>query len=239
MLIIPAIDLRDGNCVRLKQGDPTQQTVYSHDPVSVARGFEALGARLIHVVDLDGAFHGRPINHEAVLAIARAVSIPIEIGGGIRTEESVARYVDAGIKRIILGSVLLTDAVRPVVDRYASSIIAGIDARDGMVATHGWKNNSAVRALTLIAEMKEWGIREVIYTDIATDGMLQGPNIAALGEILDTIPGISLIASGGVSTLDDIRALAALSSRGITGCIVGKAIYDGRIDLREAMAYNE
>lgn len=236
MLIIPAIDIRNGRCVRLLQGDPDRQTVYSDDPVGMARSFEEAGARLIHVVDLDGAFGGSPVNHGIIASIAGALSIPIEVGGGIRTVEDIARYRDAGIGRVILGTVLLAAAAEELIREHAGVIIAGIDARDGMVATHGWKKVSTLPAITIIKELQKSGINEIIFTDIATDGMLSGPNMDSLNSVLASCPGVSLIASGGVSSLGDIEALAGWESRGIRGCIVGKAIYDGRIDVREALA---
>lgn len=235
MLVIPAIDLKGGRCVRLLQGDPDRETVYSDNPVAVARRFQSLGAKLIHVVDLDGAFSGKPVNDGIVSDIAAALSIPIEIGGGIRTARDLNMYRQRGIGRIILGTVLLQEASRGLIEEFGEFIIAGIDARDSMVATHGWKSVSALSSTEVIGEVLAAGIKEIIYTDIATDGMLSGPNIGAMRNILDTFKGVRLIASGGVSTLEDIRLLNQLSDRGLTGCIVGKAVYDGRIDLAEAL----
>lgn len=236
MLIIPAIDIKNGNCVRLLQGDPDKQTVYSSNPVEVARRFEQDGAELIHVVDLDGAFEGRPVNHAIVSAIASSVSIPIEIGGGIRSADSIRMYADRGIQRIIVGTVILEESFRAMVGPYRDILIAGIDARDSMVATHGWKQSSAMKAMDLIRDMASFGITEIIYTDIATDGMLTGPNLKAIEEILGTISGIRLIASGGISSINDIASLARFENSGLKGCITGKAVYDGRIDLREAIS---
>jgi phosphoribosylformimino-5-aminoimidazole carboxamide ribotide isomerase len=236
MLIIPAIDIKGGNCVRLLQGDPEQETIYSSDPVSMARRFQDAGASLIHVVDLDGAFSGEPVNRNIVAAIASSVSVPIEIGGGIRTEETIRMYADNGIRRIIIGTMALDPSFRQVLDRNRDILVAGVDARNSMVATHGWKNVSSVRALDVIQEVYSLGMREIIYTDIATDGMLSGPNIQAMKEILAAFPGIGLVASGGVSSLDDIRRLSELEAYGLKGCITGKALYDGRIDLREAIS---
>jgi len=235
MLVIPAIDIRNGNCVRLLQGDPDRETVYSSDPVDMARRFEDLGAELIHVVDLDGAFSGETVNHEVIAKIASTVSIKIEVGGGIRTGDAVSRYVDAGISRIILGTVLLESGFERIVEQYREVLIAGVDARDSMVATHGWKEVSSVSALEIIKELKEIGISEIIYTDISTDGMLKGPNLDAIDSILSNVSGIGLCASGGVSSIDDIIKLAEFESRGLYGCIVGKAVYDGRVDLEDAL----
>ncbi len=235
MLIIPAIDIKGGNCVRLLQGDPDKETVYSDDPVKMGLRFQEMGAELIHVVDLDGAFSGKTVNSELVIRISASLDIPIEIGGGIRSAEAAKNYIDRGIKRIILGTVVLEDEFQDLVKKFPGNIVAGIDARDSLVATHGWKNVSKVRAVDFIKELMDKNITEIIYTDISTDGMLEGPNLKAIEEILSKCPGISLIASGGVSSLDDIRELSGFSSSGLKGCIVGKAIYDGRVDLKEAI----
>ncbi len=236
MLVIPAIDIKGGKCVRLIQGDPERETVYSNDPGAMAGRFEEMGARLIHVVDLDGAFSGAPVNHEIIIGITRSISVPIEVGGGIRTAESIDRYVGAGIKRIIMGTAVAGDDFPGLAATYGEYIIAGVDARDSMVALEGWKKVSGLPAVNFIKELKNLGIREIIYTDISTDGMLSGPNYDAIAAILEEAPGISLIASGGVSSVDDIRRLGRFESSGLKGCIVGKAIYDGRIDLAGALA---
>lgn len=236
MLIIPAIDIKNGNCVRLLQGDPEKQTIYSNSPVDVAKRFEDAGAKLIHIVDLDGAFAGRPVNHEIVAAIASSVSIPVEIGGGVRTAETVRLYADCGIRRIIVGTVILEESFRDLSEQYRTILVAGIDAKNSIVATHGWKQVSSRKALDLIREISESGVRDIIYTDIATDGMLSGPNLDAIREILDTIQGLHLVASGGISSMNDLENLSRFSGSGLVGCITGKAIYDGRIDLREAIA---
>jgi len=235
MLIIPAIDIKNGKCVRLIQGDPDRETIYSNDPVAMARHFESAGARLIHVVDLDGAFEGHPVNQDTVLEIAANISIPIEIGGGIRNAESLEKYIESGIRRVILGTVVLEDEFSQLVSRYRESIIVGIDAKDSMVATHGWKKVSSVHAVDFIKELQKKGITEIIFTDISTDGMLTGPNYASLENILNEVEGVSLIASGGVSSIEDITRLSKISRPGLKGCIVGKAIYDGRIDLHAAL----
>jgi phosphoribosylformimino-5-aminoimidazole carboxamide ribotide isomerase len=236
MLIIPAIDIKEGNCVRLIQGDPERKTVYSSDPVEMAKRFQDAGAELIHVVDLDGAFEGTPVNRDVVISIARSVSIPIEIGGGIRTAEAVHRYADSGIRRIVVGTIMLERSFLPLIERFRDVLVAGVDAKNSMVATHGWKKVSGIRASDMIRDITGRGIRDVIYTDIATDGMLSGPNVAAISEILTEIENISLIASGGISSMEDLEKLSRLEQSGLTGCITGKAIYDGRIDLREAVS---
>jgi phosphoribosylformimino-5-aminoimidazole carboxamide ribotide isomerase len=236
MLIIPAIDIRGGNCVRLLQGDPNKETVYSSDPIDMARRFQDAGVRLIHIVDLDGAFTGKPVNSEIVTSIASSVSIPIEIGGGIRSEETIRMYADKDISRIIIGTKALDPSFRKVLARYHDILVAGIDARDSKVASHGWKQVSSTSAFDVIRDVEEAGIREVIYTDIETDGMLSGPNIKAMREILAAFPGIGLVASGGISSMRDIEMLSELEKSGLKGCITGKALYDGRIDLREAIS---
>jgi phosphoribosylformimino-5-aminoimidazole carboxamide ribotide isomerase len=236
MLVIPAIDIKGGQCVRLLQGDPDRETVYSSDPVAMAQRFEALGARLIHVVDLDGAFEGYPVNKNMVMEISRSIAIPIEIGGGIRSREAIEEYLHAGIGRIILGSSVLDDNFDHLVEGYRDNIIVGVDAKNSMVATHGWKRVSDIAALDFIRGLGEKGIGEIIYTDISTDGMLTGPNFESVESILKAIQGISLIASGGIASIDDMHRLSEFSGLGLKGCIVGKAIYDGRIDLKEALS---
>jgi phosphoribosylformimino-5-aminoimidazole carboxamide ribotide isomerase len=236
MLIIPAIDIKGGQCVRLLQGDPDRETVYSSDPVAMAQRFEGLGAKLIHVVDLDGAFEGHPVNKSIVLKISSSISIPIEIGGGIRTREVVEEYLRAGIGRVILGSAVLDDNFKDLIEGFRNNIIIGVDAKDSMVATHGWRRVSDISAIDFIRGLDKIGIREIIYTDISTDGMLTGPNYESIGNILSVVRGVSLIASGGVASIDDIYRLSEFSRLGLKGCIVGKAIYDGRIDLEKVLS---
>ena len=231
MLVIPAIDIRGGKCVRLLQGDPEKETVYSSSPLDMAKRFEDMGARLIHVVDLDGAFDGRPVNSSVIVEIAKALSIPIEIGGGIRSREAVDFYLQAGIKRIVLGSVLLEDGAESLVRSYPENIVAGIDARDGLVAVKGWKEVSSIGTDQAIERVMSFGITDVIHTDISTDGMLSGPNIPVFRRILSVFPMVNLIASGGISSMIDLDDLSVLN---ISGAITGKAVYDGRINLAEA-----
>jgi phosphoribosylformimino-5-aminoimidazole carboxamide ribotide isomerase len=235
MLIIPAIDLKNGKCVRLLQGDPDKETVYFNDPVSVAKSFEEQGAKLIHVVDLDGAFQGHPVNKDIVINISRSVSVPIEIGGGIRTIDAAKEYIEAGIKRIILGTAVLTEEFNSFIEKYSRYIIAGIDAKDSKIATHGWKNVSGISSIEFIKGLQKMGINEIIYTDISTDGMLTGPNFASIEAVLEKAKGISLIASGGVSTYNDIMKLKQYEPLGLKGCITGKAIYEKVIDLKKAI----
>ncbi len=235
MIVIPAIDIRNGNCVRLLQGDPGRETVYSDNPVMQAKKFEDDGAELIHVVDLDGAFSGRPINRDTVAAISRAVDIPVEIGGGIRNRETIEYYLSCGIRRIIIGTAILSEDFAAIVDEYSGNLVAGIDARDSMVAVKGWKEVSTVRAMDVIGELVKKGVKDIIYTDISTDGMLTGPNYTAIESILSEFSGLRLVASGGVSRAEDVLRLDEYSGRGLWGCIVGKAIYDGRLDLKEVI----
>lgn len=236
MLVIPAIDIRGGNCVRLIQGDPGRETVYSSDPVEMALRFESAGAELIHVVDLDGAFSGVPISRAIIAEMKKRVKAEIEIGGGIRDEDTVKIYSDMGIKRIIIGTAIFSPAFGGIIERHSDKLVAGIDAKGSFAATHGWKEITDKRAVDLIKELHKKGLNEYIYTDISTDGMLQGPNIPAMREILESVPGISLIASGGVSSIDDLVSLAPLTALGLKGAIAGKAVYDGRVDLAEAIA---
>lgn len=234
MQVIPAIDIIDGRCVRLVQGDYDRKTEYG-DPREQAVRFAESGAEIIHIVDLDGAKAGRPVNFDLVTAISDSVECEIEVGGGVRTEEDIVRYLEAGVERIIIGTRALSMEFLPVIRKYARYIIGGIDAKDGMVATHGWIETSELSAVALIERLREAGVETFIFTDIATDGMLSGPNIPVLADILVRAPGISLISSGGVSSIGDIIALKSLERAGLTGCIVGKAIYDGRVNTADAI----
>ena len=235
-LIIPAIDLRGGRCVRLVQGDPSRETVYSDDPVAVARAFAAAGARRLHVVDLDGAFAGLPRNLAVATAIARAVDIPVELGGGIRSMAAIEQVLAAGIAYAILGTAAIEqpELVEEACRRFPGRVLVGIDARDGRVAVRGWAEGTETDAVELAREMGRRGVSQIIFTDIARDGTLAGPNLAALERV--AAAGVPVIASGGVSSLDDLRALAALRDRGVVGAIVGKALYTGAVDLRAALA---
>ncbi|MGW8312275.1 MAG: 1-(5-phosphoribosyl)-5-[(5-phosphoribosylamino)methylideneamino]imidazole-4-carboxamide isomerase [Desulfuromonadales bacterium] len=237
MIVIPAIDLKNGQCVRLEQGLMEKDTVYSDDPAAMARHWQDEGGELLHLVDLDGAFAGVPKNREAIQAIVAAVDIPTELGGGIRDLETIEAYLELGVERVILGTVakenppLVAEACR----RFTGRILVGIDARDGMVAVRGWAELTAKKAVDLAKEMEDLGVTAIIYTDIARDGMMQGPNLAATAALAKAI-SIPVIASGGVSSLDDIRNLLRIESAGIAGVITGKAIYNGSLNLREAVA---
>ncbi len=233
--LYPAIDLRGGRCVRLRQGRADQTTVFSDDPAATARRWAAAGASWLHVVNLDGAFgEAGATNQQAVTAILKAVDVPVQIGGGLRDLASVEAALGLGVSRVVLGTVALTqpELVGEAVRRFGPERVAvGIDARDGLVAVHGWQQTSAVSALDLAARLKTLGASRVIYTDIARDGMLTGPNLPALRAIADT--GLGVIASGGITSLDDLRAVAAIP--GVEGAIVGMALYTGAIDLPTAL----
>lgn len=235
MQIIPAIDLRNGKCVRLVQGDYSRQIDYEHDPVSQARYFEDCGAKIIHVVDLDGAKEGRPVNDLLIKKIKKDVNVSVEVGGGIRTENDIRNYSESGIDRIIVGTKILNSEFEDILIKYKKYIVAGIDAKNGKVATHGWVNVSSMDALDVMRKLINNGINRVIFTDIATDGMMMGPNFQSLERILTEVPGIELVASGGVSSIDDVKKLKTLEKYGLMGCIIGKALYDGKMDLTDAV----
>lgn len=234
MRIYPAIDIIDGNCVRLVQGDYSQKTKFADDPTDVAKRWQAQGGEFIHIVDLDGAKSGTTPNMELILKIANSVDVPIEVGGGIRNMDVVESYLENGVHRVIIGTAALEDAefVKEAVDKYGDRIAVGIDAKDGMVAVSGWEQVSKMPALTLAKKMQELGVAYIIYTDIATDGMLKGPNVAAMTEMVKTVPNVNIIASGGVSGIDDIKALM---ETGVEGAIVGKALYTDRLNLTDAV----
>ncbi|MDB4897668.1 MAG: hisA [Firmicutes bacterium] len=235
--LYPAIDLKEGQAVRLRQGRMADATVYNPDPADAARGWLAQGARWLHVVDLDGAFAGASQNLAAVRAIttvAGDVGVPVQLGGGLRSLEAIDRALGAGVSRVIIGTKALGgDMVAQAVARFgADRIVVGIDARGGMVATEGWVNVSDVSAADLARTVGTAGVRTVIYTDISKDGMMAGPNFAEMAVMGQT--GLSIIASGGVSSIDDIARLRSLE--GVTGAILGKALYTGAIDLKEALS---
>lgn len=237
MIIFPAIDLKDGQCVRLMQGDPERATVYGKDPVAMARHWEEQGAEWLHLVDLDGAFTKKPVNDSIVLEIARSVSIPVEVGGGIRTLESIERYISGGVARVIIGTAALREPEMLVgaCGRYPGRIALGLDARDGRVAVEGWKESTRTDAVDLVLRFKDLELAAVIYTDIHRDGMQTGVNIEATRRLME-MTGAPVIASGGVSNLRDIEALLELARLGLLGVITGRAIYEGTLDLKEAIA---
>lgn len=237
LTLYPAIDLKDGACVRLIRGDMDRATLYATDPAAQALAWQQAGCAWLHVVDLNGAFAGQPINADAVRAILSAVSIPVQLGGGIRSMETIAMWLDSGASRIILGSAAVRDPalVRDACARFPGRVVIGIDARDGRVAVEGWAETSSLEAYDLAMRMQDVGAAAIIYTDISRDGMLSGPNISATVLLARRLT-IPVIASGGVSDLDDLRALrAASTSTGIEGVIAGRALYDGRLDPRAAI----
>jgi len=233
---IPAIDLIGGRVVRLRQGDYGLKTTYPHDPAELAAAFKAAGIDWLHVVDLDGAKAGRPVNLATVKTIA-ATGIGVELGGGIRTPEHIELALDNGVKEVILGSSLLEnmDSLPGWLERFPGALVAGVDARDGWVAVRGWLETSAVEAVTLVRQLEDLGFGRVIYTDIATDGTLQGPNLPQLRAVAE-MTCMEVTASGGVGSAADIERVRELAPLGVTGVIVGKAFYDGRITLEELAA---
>ncbi|WP_347138922.1 1-(5-phosphoribosyl)-5-[(5-phosphoribosylamino)methylideneamino]imidazole-4-carboxamide isomerase [Paracoccus sp. SSK6] len=235
MILYPAIDLKDGNCVRLLRGEMEAATVFGTDPAAQARAFQDAGAEWLHLVDLNGAFAGHPVNAAAVEAILGAIQIPAQLGGGIRDMATIEGWLSKGLSRVILGTVAVEnpDLVRQAAAAFPGRIAVGIDARGGRVATRGWATETEVMATDLARRFEDAGVAAIIYTDIDRDGAMQGPNIAAT-EALARVVGIPVIASGGVSSLDDLRALA--ETQVIAGAISGRALYDGAIDLAEALA---
>ncbi|TMA74499.1 MAG: 1-(5-phosphoribosyl)-5-[(5-phosphoribosylamino)methylideneamino]imidazole-4-carboxamide isomerase [Deltaproteobacteria bacterium] len=236
MLVIPAIDLKDGRCVRLVRGDMTQATVYADDPVAVARGFEAAGAEWIHVVDLDGAIRGAPVNADAIGAVCRAVDARVEVGGGVRDLDTLERVFAAGAGRVVLGTAALEDPdlFGEACRRHPGAILAGIDARAGKVAVAGWVRDSATEATALAARVADAGAAGIVFTDIARDGTGSGVNAAAVDALAARVT-LPVIASGGVASLDDVRALRALGRANLTAVIVGRALYTGAVDLAAAL----
>jgi phosphoribosylformimino-5-aminoimidazole carboxamide ribotide isomerase len=236
MLLIPAIDLKDGKCVRLKQGRMDDDTVYSDDPLAVASRWVEAGARRLHIVDLNGAVAGRPINSAAIHAIAeRFPEVPIQVGGGIRDEDSIQEYLDAGVRYVILGTKAITAPhfVSDVCVEFPGHIIVGLDVREGKVAIEGWSKLSRHDALDLAQHFEQDGVAAIVFTDISRDGMMDGLNIEATVAFAQEL-SIPVIASGGITNLDDIRALCAVESEGVSAAITGRAIYEGTIDLAEA-----
>jgi len=236
VIILPAIDLKAGRCVRLEQGLMDKDTVYNDNPAAQALQWQEQGGEFLHIVDLDGAFAGVPKNKAAIQAIVEAISIPSELGGGIRDLATIEAYLALGVSRVILGTVAKENPalVAEACKKFPGQIVVGIDAKDGLVAVRGWADVTEKRASEMAKEMEGFGVTAIIYTDIARDGMMQGPNIEATKNLAQSI-SIPVIASGGLSTLDDIRRLMAIESSGVTGVIAGKAIYSGAIDLRAAV----
>lgn len=232
MIILPAIDLKDGRCVRLRQGRAEDVTVYSDDPVAQARTWLEQGAEQLHVVDLDGAFQGEPKHAEVIARIVQAIGIPVEVGGGLRTDAHIERLLSAGVARAIIGTRALEslDALSSLVRRFGDAIAVGIDARDGYAQVKGWVETTGTRAVDLAKQVESVGVRTVIYTDTATDGMLGGTNLEAMRQMCRAV-SCRIIASGGVSAPEHVMALKALGCANLYGAIVGKALYDGKTTL--------
>ena len=235
MIILPAIDLKDGKCVRLRQGRAEDVTVYGDDPAQQARDWREQGGRELHVVDLDGAFAGTPRHAEVIRRIIEAFGGPVEVGGGLRTPEALNAVIEAGAARAIIGSAALEDPefLAAAVELYGDRIAVGIDARNGFVQTKGWVETTQVKAPDLAAAVAKAGVKTIIYTDTATDGMLGGPNLTQMAAICDAAPTCQVTASGGVSSPYDVQNLKALERANLRAAIVGKALYDGRTTLRE------
>jgi phosphoribosylformimino-5-aminoimidazole carboxamide ribotide isomerase len=233
MQVWPAIDLRGGNCVRLQQGDYKRETVYSHDPVSVALEFQAAGAQHLHLVDLDGAVDGKPVNREVIRAIVAAVDMECELGGGVRSQAIIDDLLALGLHRLVLGTAALKQAdwFRTMCETYPEQLVLGVDAKDGFVATEGWHDVSQVQATELADWFRDVPLAAIVYTDIATDGMMQGPNVPEMARMQAHI-GLPVVASGGVTTVSDIKDLA---TAGMAGAIIGRALYEETINLSEAI----
>lgn len=233
MRIYPAIDIKDGKCVRLFKGRFDEVTVYGDSPAEMARKWEQLGGGFIHVVDLDGALKGHGVNADKIKEICQSVSVPVQTGGGIRSMADIEAKLACGINRVIIGTKAVSDSefVKEAVAKYGDKIVIGIDAKDGMVAVEGWEKTSDFTAVEFAKKMADLGVRTIVYTDIATDGTLAGPNVSAMREMAQAVDA-DIIASGGVGCLEDILAL---KDTGVEGVIVGKALYTGRVDLKEAI----
>jgi len=237
MRVWPAIDLRGGKCVRLKQGDYQRETVYGDDPAAMARQWVGQGARCLHLVDLDGARDGSTANYEAVRQIVSAIDVPCELGGGIRDEVTIAKYLKLGLTRLVVGTRALKEPewFRQMCRRFPKQMALGIDAKEGLVATDGWLNTSTTSAIEMARQFAAEPLAAIIYTDISRDGMLQGPNLAAMSE-MDAAVEVPVIASGGVTTAADVRELAKI---GLDGCIIGRALYEGTLTLTDALTAAE
>lgn len=236
MNLYPAIDLKDGNCVRLLRGEMDAATVFNTDPADQAKAFQLAGFERLHLVDLNGAFEGKPVNAAAVESILEATDLPAQLGGGIRDLETIELWLEKGLNRVILGTIALRDPeiVKQACKTFPGHVAVGIDARDGQVAVQGWAETSSTTALDLARKFEDAGVEAIIYTDIDRDGALQGVNVEATRD-LATAVSIPVIASGGVASIDDIKKLRAVESSGIEGVIIGRALYDGRIDPAEAL----
>lgn len=236
MKVIPAIDIKDGNVVRLTRGDYEQIKLYSHDPGSIARRWHSQGASILHVVDLDGAFSGKPENMDSVSAIVRSVSIPVELGGGLRTLDAISWAFKIGVSKVVLGTRVAEDMdfITTVIKTYGDKIIIAIDSKNGFVMLKGWTKSSSINAIDMARRMEHLGASAVIYTDVTVDGTLSGPNFTMVDNFVSNV-NIPVIAAGGISCVDDINKLCALNRKNLTGVIVGKALYEGTVNLMEAI----
>jgi phosphoribosylformimino-5-aminoimidazole carboxamide ribotide isomerase len=237
MLVIPAIDLKEGKCVRLEQGLMDKDTVFNNDPAAQALEWQRQGAEYLHIVDLDGAFAGEPKNRSAIESILKAITIPAQLGGGIRDLETIEAYLGLGLARVIIGTAAQRnpELVREACARFPGRIVVGIDAKNGMVAVQGWAEVTDITAVELARKFEDCGVSAIIYTDISRDGMMQGPNLEATRILAESV-AIPVIASGGVSSLKDIENLVAIEQSGVTGVITGKAVYTGALSLSEAIS---
>jgi len=237
VILFPAIDLKNGQCVRLEQGDMARATVFNLDPAAQARSFQEQGFTYLHVVDLDGAFAGKPINAQAVEAMLKTVTMPVQLGGGIRDMATLEAWLDKGITRVIIGTAAVRDPafVKEAAKKYPGRVAVGLDARDGKVAVEGWAETSTVTALDIARRFEDAGVAAIIFTDIARDGLLKGLNLDATIALADAI-SIPVIASGGLASIDDVKAMLAPRAQRLEGAISGRALYDGRIDPAEALA---
>ena len=235
MQVIPAIDIRAGKCVRLLQGQAEHQTVYGHDPVAMARRWAEAGAPRLHIVDLDGAFAGQMHNFAVIQAMVQAVSIPVQLGGGLRDLDAISRALESGVQRVVLGTSALEqwDTLVAATERFPGRVCVGIDSRNGQVAVRGWQTVSPVETIAFAQRVATTGVAAIIYTDIARDGTLQGPNLAGIAALTQQVQ-VPVIASGGVSQLADLQHLVALEPLGVCGVIVGKALYEGRFTYKQA-----
>lgn len=233
MIIFPAIDILDGQCVRLIQGDYNQESVYSNSPVDMAKQWEEKGAEFIHIVDLDGAKSGNSTNKDIIQKIAQTVNIPVQVGGGIRSLEIIDAHINNGVNRVIIGTAAIQDPefLKAAVEKYGDKIVVSLDARNGFIATDGWTDTSEVKALDLVKDLEKIGVKTIVYTDIAKDGMLQGPNLDEQ-QAINEATTIDVIASGGVTTKKDVENLQALN---MYGAIIGKALYDGKLEFESVV----
>ncbi|MGD9225863.1 MAG: 1-(5-phosphoribosyl)-5-[(5-phosphoribosylamino)methylideneamino]imidazole-4-carboxamide isomerase [Desulfobacterales bacterium] len=240
MIIIPAVDIKDGRCVRLLQGRMDDETVYSDDPQAMAVKWTRLGAQFVHVIDLDGAFAKAPRNMESVRKILQSVKVPIQLGGGIRNEQTVHMYIEMGVKRVIIGTAAIKTPkfVKRVCKTYPGQIVVGIDARNGKVAIDGWTQTTRIEAVELAKAFEDCGVAAINFTDIHRDGMQTGPNLDATLGLAEAV-SIPVVASGGVSSIEDIKNLLPLEKAGVAGVIIGKALYSGKLDLKEALELTE